>query len=123
MMYPPSLPADVKVRAFRTGNGELGILPTDAPAFLAACRSDGVEVQGWELWLVGHRYDVESHQPMPAEGEWCGLIPMNKGDFPAILGGEGDLDETERQLAKADFEAEVQPAWRPHLRVNFAFSG
>ena len=118
-MFPPSLSDDVKARAFRAGNGELGILPADAPIFLAACRSDGVEVLGWELWVVGHSWDFDSNLPVPAEGLWCGGIPVNDGDVPAVIGGEGDADETERQLAATDLESEVQAAWLPHVRVNF----
>jgi len=52
MMYPPSLPTAVKERAFVAANGELGVLPADAEAFLTACRRDGVAVLGWELWLA-----------------------------------------------------------------------
>ena len=118
-MYPPSLPDHVKARAFRSGNGELGILPADASVFLAACRSDGVEVLGWELWLVNHSWDFESNLPVPADGMRCGGIPVNDGDVPAVIGGEGDVGETERQLAGTDLESEVQAAWLPHVRVNF----
>lgn len=118
-MYPPSLPDDVKARAFRAGNGELGIHPADAPVFLAACRSDRVEARGWELWIVDHEWDFGSGLPVPANGRWCGLIPVKDGDVPAVIGGRGNLDETERQLAASDLEAEVQAAWLAYVRVNF----
>ena len=48
---------------------------------------------------------------------------MIEGDGPAIIGGEGDVDETERQLAATDLESEVQAAWLPHVRVNFTIGG
>ena len=123
MMYPPSLPADVKARAFRAGNGELGILPKDASAFLAACRTDGVEVLGWELWIVNHGWDIANNLPVPAEGVWCGGIPVNDGEILAVFSGDGDADETERQLAATDLDSEVRPAWLPHVRVNFTLEG
>lgn len=119
MMYPPSLPGDVKARAFRASNGELGILPSDAAAFLAACRLDGVELLGWDLWVVDHDCDFEQKSPVPAQGVWCGGIPVQNADVLAFMGGEGDLEETERQLAATDLETEVQPAWLPYVRVNF----
>lgn len=119
MLYPPSIPDDVKARAFVANNGELGILPTDAFNFLAACRSDNVSVLGWELWLVDHAWHLEDNNPVKTKGAWCGGIPVNRGEVPAIIGGEGDVDETERQLAAMDLEAEVQPRWLPYIRVNF----
>lgn len=122
-MYPPSLPDDVKARAFRASNGELGILPADAAVFLAACRSDDAEVLGWELWVVNHGWDLKNNVPVAAEGVWCGGIPMNDGDVPAIIGGEGDANETERQLGAIDLSSVVQAAWLPHVRVNFTLDG
>jgi len=122
-MYPPSLPHDVKARAFRASNGELGILPADAAVFLAACRSDDVEVLGWELWVANHGWDFENNVPVPAQGVWCGGIPVNDADVPAVIGGEGDADEIERQLAATDLDKEVQAAWLPHVRVNFTLDG
>ena len=119
-MYPPSLPEDVKARAFRASNGELGIVPSDTGAFLAACRSDAVEVSGWELWVIDHSWDFDTNSLIPAAGVWWGLIPVKDGDGPAVIGGEGDVDETERQLASTDLSAEVQAAWLPHVRINFA---
>ena len=122
MMYPPSLPDDVKARAFRAGNGELGILPADAPAFLAACRTDDVEVLGWELWVVDHDWGFETNSPVAARGSWCGGIPVQGSDVLAVWGGEGDVDEAERQLAAIDLGAEVQRAWLPQVRVNFTLN-
>jgi len=119
MMYPPSLPEGVRERAFRASNGELGILPADASAYLAACRSDGVEVLGWELWIVDHYDSPDGNDPIPAKGSWCGSIPVVYGDVHAIIGGEGDIDETERQLSSTHLAAEVQTMWLPYVRVNF----
>jgi hypothetical protein len=122
MMYPPSLPEDVKARAFRAGNGELGIAPTDASAFLAACRTDGVKVLGWELWVVDHDWDFDTNTVVPAAGWWCGGIPVRADDEPTIIAGDGDADEAERQLASVDLDAEIEPAFLPFIRVNFALS-
>jgi hypothetical protein len=123
MDYPPSLPEDVKARAFRAANGELGVLSDDAPSFLAACRSDGVDVLGWELWVVDHGWASDFSSPVPSKGVWCGGIPLVGHDVPAVWGGEGNADETERQLASLDLAAEVEPAWLPHVRVNFTLDG
>lgn len=119
MMYPPSLPHEVKARAFRAGNGELGILPSDARTFLTACRSDGVRVLGWELWVVDCTWDAQTNGPVPAKGNWYGGIPVTKYDLPAVIGGAGDAEETERQLAELHLKVEVHPAWRDYVRVNF----
>jgi hypothetical protein len=120
MAYPPSLPEDVKSRAFRAANGEIGVRPADASSFLAACRSDGVEVLGWELWVVDHDWGNETNEePVAAKGSWCGGIPMQNHDVPAVVGGEGDVDETLRQLSSMDLTAEVKPRWLAHVRVNF----
>ncbi|HEV2185616.1 MAG TPA: hypothetical protein VGR70_00305 [Stellaceae bacterium] len=54
MLFPPSLPRSVACRAFRAGNGELGVVPSDVAAFLDACQADHVEVPGRELWLADH---------------------------------------------------------------------
>jgi hypothetical protein len=117
MDCPSSLPQHVKARAFRSGNGELGILPEDAPAFLDACRQDGVEVLGWELWVVDHEWDFETGLPVPLPGVWMGGIPMRGEPLPAIVHGE-----TAEQFAEIDFQAEVEPAWQPHIRVNFTLA-
>jgi hypothetical protein len=119
MMYPPSLPEDVKARAFRAGNGELGVLPSDAQSFLATCRSDGLEVLGWELWVVDHQWGLGTNSPIPAKGSWCGGVPVRDHAVPAVVGGSGNAAETEDQLAAIDLSAEVQPEWLPYVRVNF----
>lgn len=119
MMHPPSLPDAVRTRAFRASNGELGIFPADAPAFLDACRSDGVQVLGWELWIIDHDWGSETNAPAPISGSWCGGVPVQSHAIPAVVGGDGDVDETERQLTALDLDAEVLPAWLPYVRVNF----
>lgn len=122
MMFPPSLPSDVKARAFRASNGELGIALADVVAFLDACRSDKVRVLGWELWVVDHRWDAETNWPAPEPGAWGGGVPGPDGDIPAVIGGEGDVDETTRQIASIDVEKEVRSDWIPHVRVNFTLN-
>ncbi len=117
-MFPPSLAEQVKARAFRAHNGELGVLPSDTGAFLQACRSDKVRVLGWELWIVDHQCNF-ADKPIPALGSWCGLVPASYDDVPVVFTGDGDADETERQIASIDLEAEVAEAWRPYVRVNF----
>lgn len=96
MMFPPSLSEQVKVRAFRAHNGELGILPSDTGAFLQACRFDKVRVLGWELWIVDHQCNF-ADKPIPRMGSWCGLVPVPDDDVPGVFTGDGDVDETERQ--------------------------
>lgn len=120
-MYPPSLPADVKARAFVATNGELGVIPNDAQLFLQSCRTDSVEVLGWELWLVDHTWGSDN-APVASVGLWCGGIPCSDEVVPAVVGGTGDVEETERQLAAFDFDTEVQPKWLPHVRVNFTLN-
>lgn len=119
MMYPPSLPAAVKARAFEALNGELGIHPDDTSSFLASCRAHGIEVLGWELWVVDHDWGAETNGPVPASGLWCGGIPVRAHDVPAVIGGVGNADETEHQLAALDLRRDVHPEWLPHVRVNF----
>ncbi|MEO5773253.1 MAG: hypothetical protein ABIQ32_03930 [Sphingomicrobium sp.] len=119
MFYPPSLPDDVKSRAFRAGNGELGVLPADAPAFLAACKRDDVKVLGWELWVVDHDWDADTNSVVPASGCWSGLIPVKNYLEPAVIGGDGGADDAQEQLASVDLSTEVQPAVLSYIRVNF----
>jgi hypothetical protein len=120
MMSPPSLPKIVKDRAFRAHNGELGVLLADTRVFLDACRSDRVRVLGWELWVVNHRWDSETNRPVPEPGSWGGGIPVVDHEGPAVIGGDGDVDETGRQIASIDFKKEVRSDWLSHVRVNFA---
>jgi hypothetical protein len=119
MMYPPSLPDEVRARAFRAGNGELGVLPADAPTFLAACRRDDVKVLGWELWVVDHQPDFDTNMVVPAAGWWSGLIPVQDQVEPSVIAGDGNAVEAEKQLASVDLSAEVRPDVLPYIRVNF----
>lgn len=117
-MFPPSLSPEVKARAFVATNGELGLLPSDTQSFLDACRADSVEVLGWELWVVNHAWG-ENNAPIAAAGLSCGGIPLRSETVPAVVGGSGDVGETEQQVAAFDIDAEVLPLWLPHVRVNF----
>ena len=121
-MFPPSLPEDLNARAYHATNGELGVLPVDATSFLRVCKQDGVEVLGWELWVVDHTWEAETNGPVPACGLWCGGIPLQSEQLPAVVGGTGNLEDTARQLAAFDFEADVQPLWLPYVRVNFTLA-
>jgi hypothetical protein len=76
-------------------------------------------VLGWELWIVDHQWNVETNWPTLAPGCWSGGVPVPEYDFPAVFGGEGDVDETARQIALINVETAVQGVWLPHVRVNF----
>lgn len=119
MLFPPSLSAEVLERSFRSGNEELGILPTDTEAFLAACEADQIEVLGWDLWLVDHGFDPESGGPKQADGLWCGLIPTLEYDLPAVIAGEGDARLTRTDIAALNLSAVVKPQWLRYARFNF----
>src|ERR1700761_2910209 len=102
MFAPPSLPRDIVDRSFVAQNGEFGIKIEDAAAFLNACDADCIELLGWELWLVDHAV-ASTKVPHKSEGNWSGLIPTIGDDAPSVIGGEGDLEETRRQIAACDF--------------------
>lgn len=121
-MFPPSLPESLKQRAYRATNGELGVHPADAASFLRVCRQDGVEVLGWELWVVDNTWGADPNGPVPAPGQWCGGIPLQGERVPAVVGGEGDVEDTASQLAAFNFEAKVKPSWLPYIRVNFTLA-
>ena len=108
MMYPPSLAAYILDRSFAASNGELGILPSDVPYFLEACRRDRVKTAGWELWLLD-----------PQTGSYSGLMSIPGSTTPVVFTGSGDLDQTERELAALKLADEVGPAILPNIRVNF----
>ena len=118
-MEPPSLPGDVKSRAFVASNGELGICFGDFHSFLTACRGDHIEVLGWELWIVDHTWPKDGGWPVRAVGLWCGGIPIRSEPVLAFIGGEGDAEAAQQQLASIDIENDVDPNWHPYLRVNF----
>ena len=121
MLYPPSLPATVLSRSFRSGNGELGLLLEDAVPFLDACQADRVVVHGWELWVVNHRPGLE-FRPEPAPGYWSGGVPMVDSPVPNIIHGDGDLDSIRNQVRDLDKDLNlVDPCWLPHIRINFTF--
>lgn len=117
--YPPTLPADILARAFRAPNGELGIMPSDADAFIDACDAAGIGLLGWELWLIDHRIGARDAEPQPAPGLWCGLIPMLGHAAPAVIGGSGNSAHTRQDIAAMDLDARVAGKWRPYLRINF----
>jgi hypothetical protein len=102
-------------------NGELGLLYADAPDFLEACRSSGVEVLGWELWIVNHAWG-HANAPVPASGSWCGGIPIVGEALPAVVAGDGNADDAEIQLAAFDPAVKVRPEWVPFIRVNFTLA-
>ena len=107
LISPPSLPVEVRERAFTSRNGELGLLLSDACAFLSACGNDGVEVLGWELWLID-----------PALGQWTGLLPMVGSATPGVFSFDADTSTSERQLAELDL-SQIEPSVLPCIRVNF----
>jgi hypothetical protein len=107
MMSPPSLPAEVRERAFTARNGELGLLLSDASAFLSACRADGLEVLGWELWLVD-----------PLSRQWTGLLPVRGSANPGAFSFESDASTSEQQIAELDLN-QIDASVLPCIRVNF----
>ena len=115
-MFPPSLDAAVLRRAFRAGNGELGVSIDDVKLFLEACRRDKAEVLGWELWVIDHEWTFDDQALR--QGSWCGGVPLRAGGS-AIYGGNGEADASEAQIARYDFEAEIAPEFLPLVRVNF----
>jgi len=117
MMFPRSLSQAIKDRSFHAWNGELGLLPVDAPLFLDACQVDGVTVLGWEIWLADHDWHSAANEPTPAEGIWCGLIPMRDKGVPYVIHESGDLQNTRQGLAAFDL-SEVDPKWASFVRVN-----
>lgn len=120
MRYPPSLSLDVIDRAFRAHNGELGLVRDDALAYLTACAADGIEVLGWELWLVDHVWGFGGAAADPCPGAWTGAIPRLGSDDTAIIGGTGDLETTRREITEFDLETTVSPAALPFIRFCIA---
>lgn len=121
-MCPPSLSPEVKVRAFVAANGEFGILLADSHAFLSACRADNISVLGWELWIIDHTWSPDHNWPTPEAGSWCAGIPLIGQTVPAVVGGSGDVDSTEIELAAFDAASEIAFKWLSFLRVNFTLS-
>ena len=108
MSLPPSLPRALEKRSFHSKNGELGVLPSDAPAFLKACEKDGIRVLGWELWIVDHRWDFKKNKPVKSAGDWCGGIPVKGG--MSVMSGAG---------AKLPPIDELARKFSDYLRFNF----
>jgi hypothetical protein len=134
MLAPPSLPAAVLARAFRAPNGELGIRREDVEPFLTACAFDSVAVLGCEAWLIDHRAHF-SGDPIPFPGQWCGVMPVNGSDIPAVF--TSTVSDSKVHESWAEFVArsivevraaalsfdpnnELAPKWRPYFRLNFA---
>jgi hypothetical protein len=123
MLFPRSLSPAILSQAFRASNGEVGILLSDADAFLEACRADRIAVLGWELWLIDHTCDRQAGAPRPALGRWCGLIPVHGSNVPAVLGGSGDVDKSRREIAALHLDNLIDPQWIRLVRVNFTLDG
>jgi hypothetical protein len=90
----------------------------DADVFLDACDADRIQVFGWELWLIDHRWNSEAGEPARAIGEWCGLIPTEGRAEPAVFQGANDREQTRNEIGRLDLEA-IAPRWRDCLRINF----
>jgi hypothetical protein len=103
----------------RSANGELGLLPSDAGSFLAACERDRVEILGWELWLVDQVCDRDGGEPRQSPGRWCGMIPMREDPVSGVFTGSGDISLTKIEIASLKLEELVEPRWLPYLRFNF----
>jgi hypothetical protein len=120
MHYPPSLPKEVLSRSFRARNGELGILPDDLDAFLAACRTDQVEILRWELWLVDHQTEPFDGEVLKALGRWTGLIPARSAAAPTgVFGGDRNSCASSAEITALTPFDRVEPRWHPYLRYNF----
>jgi hypothetical protein len=117
-IFPLSLAPDIIARAFRDANGELGVLPADAMAFLDACQAKGIAVLGWDLRLVDHVFHAASQRPIRSPGSWCGLIPLTGETLPAVIAGSGDLAATRAQIAALDLDSMIDPPWRAAIRIH-----
>ena len=122
MLFPPSLPAPVLSRAFRAGNGELGLQLADASAFLEACAADRVEVLGWELWVVDHA-PTKFNTLEAAPGYWSGVIPMQDSPLMGVIHGGGDMETLRRQMISLGEDlAQIDPPWLSYIRINFTLA-
>jgi hypothetical protein len=118
MLFPPSLPPEIRVRAFRAMNGELGIRAEDVEAFLDICDADGVDVLGWELWLADHAWVAPARVDY-VPGSWSGGIPGRDGHPPAVAMADGNSHAARAAIARLSLDW-VEPAVAPYLRFNFA---
>jgi len=116
---PPSLSREIVERSFRARNGELGVAISDAKAFLDACQADGLEVFGWELWLVNHVLGDSTNEPRASSGNWCGVIPTIGSSTSGVFGGNSGSNRTRQEIAATDFVKLFEPRWLPFIRVNF----
>ena len=117
MFHPPSLPEAVLERSFRARNGELGLTRDDALAFLSACVADGIEVLGWEMWVIDHVWGFGGEPPAPVPGKWTGSIPT-RSHQSTIQGGTGDYETTRSEIASFPLEEEIAPEFLEFIRFN-----
>lgn len=112
MLFPPSLSAEVLGRSFHAPNGELGVSPHDADAFLRACEADRIDVLGWELWFVDE------------DGGICGAVPSlaSLAGHSVFYGGAGDARQTRVDIASLKLEKEIKPQWLSQVRFNFTLA-
>jgi hypothetical protein len=89
MMYPPSLPPDVRDRGFVADNGELGILLSDTQAFLNACRADNLTVFGWELWIIDYEWGKDNAPVSPRRVRGVAESRLTVRVFQQSLGALG----------------------------------
>jgi hypothetical protein len=115
--YPPSLPPEVMGRAWRASNGELGIMPSDAEAFLDACERDSIQVLGWELWLVDHWLEGENTL-VSRSGIWTGLIPDIQGAV-GVWASNADLNGSRDEIRRVDWRPQIQRELHDFVRYNF----
>ena len=119
MRYSPSLPPEILDRAFHAFNGELGIQPSDAIAFLHACEADQVGVRGWELWIVDYKTDPVSGNLVASRGDWSSLVPKRQFTTAVVVRGQGDIFQTMEQMHYLDLDDLVDPKWTGLVRINF----
>lgn len=120
-IFPLALAPEIIARAFRDVNGEFGVLPADALAFLDVCQAKGIAVLGWELWIVDHRFDAVAKEPIRSPGSWCGLIPLSGETLPAVIAGSGDLAATRARIAALDLDRMIDQPWRAAVRIHITF--
>src|SRR5262249_4593751 len=105
---PPLCPLTSFAARFSPPTARPAFGPSAAEAFLQACETDGIEVLGWEAWIVHHRWDFDANWPRPAYGSWCGLFPTES--HGELVGGTGDAGAARREIA--EFTLEPGWAWR-----------
>ena len=108
----------ILARSFRASNGETAVSPADAIAYLDGCLAHGVEIDGWEVWLVDYEIDAKGRF-FARKGGWSGLVPVRGARTPSVVGGEGDAEECRAQVEALDIDGMFEPQWRPFIRINF----